>query len=186
MKHKADEIRECLMDEDLVRWLLEHGADPNAPSSMRYSILEIAAYTAATDVVHLLVEHRADTSSSIALHMVVRSSSSTAFQLVARSANNRPRSVTECLEIMTCLLDHGVNINQFEPVLGYKTTVPLEYTCFTGTPLHRAVESGEVEIVKLLLRRGADRDIKGPMGFTPLQAAERKVMLEMVEILRHE
>ncbi|PYH87497.1 hypothetical protein BO71DRAFT_282062, partial [Aspergillus ellipticus CBS 707.79] len=42
-----------------------------------------------------------------------------------------------------------------------------------GTVLIAAVESGHLDLVKLLVEKGADPNIKGPMG-TPLDVAHSK------------
>jgi ankyrin repeat protein len=51
--------------------------------------------------------------------------------------------------------------------------MPFRRLVYTGTALHRAVESEDPEHVRFLLRRGADQNIKGVMGMTPLEVAER-------------
>jgi ankyrin repeat protein len=75
------------------------------------------------------------------------------------------------------------DINQLEPETDSDAH---QVTFYTGTALHRAVESDDPEHVRFLMRRGADRTIKGAMGMTPLEVAERKHLHEIANILRYE
>ena len=58
-------------------------------------------------------------------------------------------------EIVTLFLDRGADINAKD-------------NNKWGTPLHCAVEYGNIEMATLLLDRGADVDIKNNDGYTPL------------------
>ncbi|MEX0940882.1 MAG: ankyrin repeat domain-containing protein, partial [Candidatus Babeliales bacterium] len=51
------------------------------------------------------------------------------------------------------------------------------------TPLHGASEYGSLEVVKLLLEKGAPIDIQDNFGDTPLHLASRKGHLEVVKLL---
>ena len=63
------------------------------------------------------------------------------------------------LAVVKCLLDHGARINQ------------ISQRIFPMTPLQSASFSGQVEVVKLLMERGADPSITEKYGLTPLQRA---------------
>jgi len=43
-----------------------------------------------------------------------------------------------------------------------------------STPLHFAAEYGNLEVVKLLLKRGADKNLKDKYGNTPLESAKSR------------
>lgn len=51
------------------------------------------------------------------------------------------------------------------------------------TPLMRAVEQGQVNTVRSLLRNGVEVDAKHPAGFTALMLAVRKGDLSIVKLL---
>ncbi|KAI9853478.1 MAG: hypothetical protein M1813_002210, partial [Trichoglossum hirsutum] len=53
----------------------------------------------------------------------------------------------------------------------------------TGTALHRAVESGDPGRLRFLLQRGADRQVEGLQGYTPVGLAEALGVNEMADIL---
>lgn len=150
-------------NEKLVDWHLSHGADPNIHTGAGGTPLERAAFQTTLHIVKSLVTHGAKLHDTEAL--------------IAAAANkNRSR---EPIRIMEYLLDQGVDINY-----GQKLGNPMSDTLFRGTALHRAVESEDAERVQLLLQRGANPDIKGEHGLTPLEAAERSQFIEMAEILR--
>ena len=50
-------------------------------------------------------------------------------------------------------------------------------------PLHQAAEAGEVDIVKDLLAKGADKDEKNDLGWTPLISAVIGNHLNVVQCL---
>ncbi|OCK72688.1 hypothetical protein K432DRAFT_412068 [Lepidopterella palustris CBS 459.81] len=60
----------------------------------------------------------------------------------------------------------------------------MAYLLDNGTALHQAVERQDAERVRFLLQRGANRNIKGFQGFTPIEAAEIMGLNEMADILR--
>ena len=53
------------------------------------------------------------------------------------------------------------------------------------TPLHNAVHKGNLDMVRLLLWKDADVDLKTPTGWTALHEAAKNSTLEIVDILLH-
>ncbi|EON66585.1 hypothetical protein W97_05831 [Coniosporium apollinis CBS 100218] len=152
-------------DENLVKWHLEHGADPNIPSRRGFTPLDSAGYNGSFNTIKYLISHGANLQDTMAL--------------ISAAASERTNSDT--FEIMTFLLDHGVDIDCVERV--YE---PLAATVYYGTALHRAVEREDAERVRFLLQRGANRHIKGFEGVSALEVAEMRELKEMADILRNE
>lgn len=159
-----------LGNADLVRWHLKHGADPNIITRRGYTALNFATFECSLEVVKLLVQHGADVTNTTAIHSAI-----------SNSIEVPPVSPGR-LDIVTYLLESGANINQLEPTADEYQRPPI--TPYTGTPLHRAVQSENPEHVSYLLNRGADRSIKGTLGMTPLEVAERYQLDKIAAILR--
>ncbi|MHC4143302.1 MAG: ankyrin repeat domain-containing protein [Planctomycetota bacterium] len=51
------------------------------------------------------------------------------------------------------------------------------------TPLHSAVQNGQLEVVKLLLASGIDIDARAAQDFTPLHIAAQNDRLEVAKLL---
>ena len=58
------------------------------------------------------------------------------------------------------------------------------YTGFGGSLLHRWVEAGNTEGVKLLLQRGVDLTVKDHLGRTPLELALQLGRADIAQLLR--
>lgn len=150
---------------DLPRWLLEHGADPNAnPRSdpVCSTALEAACSrpSVPADIVSLLLKHGA--MGSLAL-------------LVAAWKGN--------LEALRVLLDEGKETFGIDviPEAGNPDWALNEYW---GTALHGAAAKGEMACVEFLLSRGARTDIRNGAGLTPEQTAEHFKHKECANALR--
>ncbi|KAI9766044.1 MAG: hypothetical protein M1839_005035 [Geoglossum umbratile] len=154
-----------LKSDKLVDWHLEHGADPNLHTGRGGTPLERAAVEGSAHVVKSLVSHGA------------RLEGSDVLIAAAASTNENP----EPIKIMEYLLDSGVDINRLQRVHD-----PDAETLSTGTALHQAVGRDDAERVRFLLRKGANRDIKGFRGLTALEAAEAMGFSGVAEILRSE
>lgn len=157
-----------LESESLVRWFLEHGADPNRGPLRRRPdlrsdfpyfghILELAACGSSIPVFDLLLEHGAKLEDGMPLHLVAEAG--------AHSGG---------LPMMQHLLDLGVDINGLDNARG-----PWR----AGTPLHCAVKSANAERVRFLLEHGADPHHQGSWGKTPLEMARIRRHSEVAVIL---
>lgn len=136
----------------LARWLLEHGADPNAnlrSSPLAGTALETAcAAGAPAEIVRLLVRRGADVKGGVAT-------------LAAAWEGN--------VEALGVLLDEGgADIDGIPE--GVDEDLPGEE--YWGTMLHAAAAKGKVESVRFLLARGAERNMRNGAGRTPKETAE--------------
>ncbi|MCW3060909.1 MAG: uncharacterized protein JWQ02_2730 [Capsulimonas sp.] len=140
---------------ETVTLLLEHGADVNALAA-RGSLtpLILAVRRPAPELVRILLAHDADKETldgagQTALHSAV--------------SPRNPRG----LEIAGILLDAGANV---DCRVRYRH-VPQETGRPGTTPLMRAASTGNIEIIQLLVRHGADPNLRDASGRTALQIA---------------
>lgn len=150
---------------DLPRWLLEHGADPNAnPRSdpVCSTALEAACSRPSipADIVRLLLKHGA--MGSLAL-------------LVAAWNGN--------VEALRVLLDEGGGVFGID-VIPEAENPDWALKEEWGTALHGAAAKGEMASVEFLLSKGARTNIRNGAGSTPEQTAEHFEHKECADALR--
>lgn len=170
-----------LSDQEMVRWCLSLGANPNASSPAGETILQRAAGYGSLDVLRLLVEHGC----------LVRDR-----DLVARACfyrkddNDNP----ERLEVVRFLLDHGAPIDAYfaEEVVESKKSC-LDVFIGKQNGLHLAIQGGNRDLVKLLIERGADRNLPtcsamktNGQTVSPVELARICGHEDMVTLLEHQ
>ncbi|XP_028716708.1 ankyrin repeat and SOCS box protein 3 isoform X4 [Peromyscus maniculatus bairdii] len=74
------------------------------------------------------------------------------------------------IDVLKLLLQHGANVNGFHSMCGWNS-------------LHQASFQGNAEIIKLLLKNGADRECQDDFGITPVFVAAQYGKLESLNIL---
>jgi ankyrin repeat protein len=166
-------------NEDLLKWLIEHGADPNVKLSGRgewpRTILSTAAYYLSPSAVSYLLEHGARPDRSV-LQMVVRRQSlewQRGNIRLGPSTGSRyapPLTEQERITVATMLLDHGADINAVEEGLEYRLT-KVAIIPKGATALRMAIKHDDLQMVRLLVNRGADLEQIDHVGKTTLQAA---------------
>ncbi|MCC6003801.1 MAG: ankyrin repeat domain-containing protein [Thermofilum sp.] len=152
---------------DVVRLLLEHGAEVNARNKYGETPLHRAAAYGRADAARLLLEHGADVNARdeygwTPLHVAA---------LQGRA------------DVARLLLEHGADVN-------VRTTGAIVFvedftkSTYSGvTPLHLAAYGGHAEIARLLLERGADPSIRDKDGRTPLDVARERGYEEVVRVI---
>ena len=141
---------------DIMRWLLNHGADKHARDCILRTPLYIAALLAVPEAVQVLLEHNADAN--------LQDSYGRTPLVIALDH----RSGRKGVDIMRRLLEHGADPN----IRTNRTT-----------PLHQASSRGLLEAAQLLLRYGAKVDEKDENGVTPLQVVASGGHEEMTKLL---
>lgn len=145
----------------LLKYLLEHGADPNLgpplspqpdsqPIPSSGSTLNCAASVATPDTFDLLLHHGARIENSQPLHMAAAS----------------PEDDVGRFPMLEYLLRKGCDVNagdDDDDARGFRAV---------GPPLLYAVRQGQVRRAKWLLGHGADARIEGSGGATALRLAE--------------
>ncbi|KAH8984859.1 ankyrin repeat-containing domain protein [Lactarius akahatsu] len=127
---------------DIMRWLLNHGADPNAPRNATYTNLE---------AVQVLLEYNADANSrgddgKTPLH-----------DTIFRNFGDNTEGKT--VDVVRRLLEHGADPNACDhsQALGQ------------ATPLHEASSKGLLEVARVLLSYRVNVDERDGKGKTPFQ-----------------
>ena len=140
---------------DMMRWLLDHGADPNTRTWTSRTPLHIAAEYMQ---LQLLLEHNADANWQ----------SDTGRTPLSEVSNGFSSSERKTVEIVRRLLEHGADPN-----------IP---DTSHSTPLHEASFCKWLEVLRLLLSYGAKVDEKDGDGRTPFQVAASKGYDEIAKL----
>lgn len=141
----------------IVELLLQLGADANASSeggkTPLYCLANECKEAGTGEIVHMLVKCGALVDAN------ENYKHCTPLHMAARRGN---------VDVAGALLDCAANIEARDS-LG-------------DTPLRRAVSCNQVEVAKLLLSRGADKNSKGSKSMTPKQAARTKAMKQLFDV----
>ncbi len=180
---------------EVVRYLLDHGADPNLtyredpegerPLENAGSALSLAAEGGHAEVVRLLVERGADIEQELFWEYTA---------LMKACEKGQAQSALTLLEIgadvnhcgtakdypLLCAAASG-DVNTLAILLKWKADLECEDVAGYNA-LHRAIEKRRIEMVKYLLNQGMDPNHPSHTG-TPLRIAREKNFPEIVDIL---
>jgi ankyrin repeat protein len=163
---------------DAARLLVAAGASLNVPDPNGMTPLMMAITNGQIDEAQLLVDKGADVK---AADWYGRTPLWAAVEI--RNLDTRTTATDNgidreaALRLITSLLDKGVDVNarvkEFPPQRRHMLPLgSLEWVDFTGqTPLIRAAQSADVALMRLLVSRGADPQLKTFNGTTVLMAA---------------
>lgn len=163
--------RECRQQLPLIDLLCDRGADPD-------SAIHAAALHGEMDALNALIQRgvRIDLPVAAALGRI----DDFRRLLPASSAEERHLAMALAaqyghVEIVRVLLDAGEDPNRYNPVGGHSH----------ATPLHQAAGAGNLEMVRLLVERGARLDLKDVLWHgTPADWAGHEGKTEIEEYLR--
>lgn len=161
--HQGDPLIMCVGANKtlLVKWLLAHGADPNANTlSLTHSALDVAAMHATPEIAGMLLKHGAQLNGSHAL----------------KRAAHYGR-----LDMMAYLLEHGA---QIDDIPDSEFISDGERQAGLGTALHEAVRANQMDAVRLLLEKGANPSVKNSLGKAPIDYALENNNRDMVGLFK--
>ena len=155
----------------MVELLVEYGGDIHRPSSVGNTPLHFAAWQGHRDLVSWLLEHK------VRVDTYTRTGKSVGWTPLHVALLEKHKAIVQLL------LEHGAKIGPAKP--GW------------SAPLHAAAQGGGPELIRLLVRRGADVNVEIShtrrveekfqsyirRGLTPLHIAVREGHLEAVEAL---
>jgi ankyrin repeat protein len=137
-------ILSCLVqDATLVKWCLSLGGDPNALSPSKKSVLHSAAYMGSIESLEAL----------IAAGGVIKSPSPSD-DVVAYAVDGHDQSYDR-IAVIEYLLDHGADINAYY-AQNQDQLNGINIIMGRQTALHLAIGKGDGDLVKMLIKRGAD------------------------------
>ncbi|KAI9678754.1 MAG: hypothetical protein M1817_005811 [Caeruleum heppii] len=152
----APGLKIAVTDEALLKWLLDHGADPNRRGDWGEVALDFAANAATIPVMSLLLDAGAQIKQSNALH----------------AATRRP----DGLPMMDYLLSRGADIDALElqhvPDFFDRNEGRNRWGQSRSTALHQAVRMTDLERIRFLLDKGANRQVGNYGGASPARCAE--------------
>ena len=138
---------------EIMRLLLERGADVNVSPGSRGLLLHYASDSGQVEAVHLLLRHNPDVNARGPMNWTPLHSA----------------SFYGHTKVVQLLLDHGADINALSS--GH------------NTPLRSAVSDRCLEVVRLLLEHGADVNIPGQENLTPYQKAKSTRQTKVMQLL---
>ena len=153
-----------LNDAKLTSWFLARGADPNAECGLDLTPLSVAVCNAPFEIIQLLFDHGGSIKHGQLLHYAVR------------------RDSIDRLQVLQFIIDKGPPINH---VMYQDRLDCYDQLMFfgIGTPLHEAAEQGKLDMVELLLARGADPLIRDARRKLAIDRARRAGQDAVVELL---
>ena len=132
---------------DAVRFLLQHGADVNAPRDDLWTPLHLAVNIGALTVTRVLLEHQADVN-------LKNDDGQSPLHLLSRRESSQEKD-DDASEIAKLLLERGANVDEKDKD--------------NATPLHFSSYNKRPKVVRVLLDHGANANAKNDQGETPLQ-----------------
>lgn len=155
----------CTGDMKMVKWLLDHGANPNSRCEWDCTPASYAMFRAPLDIVKYLFEKGADPAYGELLQWAVI------------------RTESNSLEVVRDIVEKGAAIDEIKyakHLESFNSRKPYGF----GTPLHRAAEHGKLDIVMYLLEKGANPLKLDSKEKTPRFWAEARGHAEVVRVLK--
>jgi len=173
-------------EHELVKLLLEFGADVNAKNIRGWMPLHIAVQENAAEAARLLIEHGAsvnakDEDGLTPLHGAAgQNAVGVAQLLVARGADVNAKSKNGRMPLHTAVLENAAEAARLLIEHGASVNAKDENGL---TPLHDAAGKNAVDVAQLLIAHGADVNATSKNGQTPLHTAAWERATEAAQLL---
>lgn len=156
-----------LDDEDLTRWFLTRGANPNATAGvLDITPLSVAVEIAPLSMIELLFQYGGTTERGQLLHHAAM------------------REGPDHVEVLDFLFARGVTDVSGLLYGNHPDSFQLMSNVGLGTPLHVAAEKGMLGTVQYLLDKGADIQMRDTRGRLAIDCAGSNRHSAVVEVLR--
>nr|POE54515.1 serine/threonine-protein phosphatase 6 regulatory ankyrin repeat subunit c [Quercus suber] len=144
----------AIEDPELTAWFIAHGADPNAQCGLDKTPLSAAVQYGPLSVIELLFANGGNVKNGQLLHYAIW------------------RDLDDRVAIVKYLLEKGTPVDAV--MYNNEPNSYLQREAFgLGSPLHDAAAIGDVDVLRLLIDRGADlrmRDTRGHLAYERAQA----------------
>ena len=175
---------------DLIRLLIQRGADVNKKDDFGRTPIMYASYTGQTEVVRILLDNGAyvneiDSQDITALMLASQGeqdNTDTVKLLIDRRADVNMKDNTGNTALMFAIRG-GANTEIVKMLLYNGADVNVQNEITKQTPLLYASSVSNTEIVKMLIQRGADVHKQNKFGYTALIEASRKGKIDIVKLL---
>ena len=157
---QSERTQDCRLD--VVKFLLEHGADPDAKDDDRWTPLHEASNYGSVKGAQLILEHGAS------IH-VRNKEGQTPLHRVLVGLDDTFDTLDMFLDTMRFLLEHGADVDALDDD--------------HATPLHVASHHGCVKGARLLLEHGANVHLEDEKGRTPFQVASGNGKTKIKQLL---
>ena len=175
---------------DLIRLLIQRGADVNKKDDFGRTPIMYASYTGQTEVVRILLDNGAyvneiDSQDITALMLASQGeqdNTDTVKLLIDRRADVNMKDNTGNTALMFAIRG-GANTEIVKMLLYNGADVNVQNEITKQPPLLYASSVSITEIVKMLIQRGADVHKQNKFGYTALIEASRKGKIDIVKLL---
>ena len=168
--HYAVALNEC----DIIELLLTNGADANALAGGYMSPLHWAAYLDYLDAVDILIRHGADVN--------VIGAENSPIHFAAQRGNLRViQRLVDAGAIVDCEIQrHFSSMHESARSFAENGVSQKEWI---RPPLHDAAYAGHIEVVKFLIKQGANLNSQDAINMTPMHNASAAGNIEIVKLL---